>query len=233
MPSRQESQAEEGEGHVLVVPATSPPRRGWRRVLWLMDVLHRWAESGWSGTALFSWGTVQGSVMPGPTEGLYVPLSLADPRRAYRLAVFAAFGSIVGGILAWYIGAHLFSEVGMRVLEWMGMTEPRLDATRELVERYGWMLVAFSAIAPVSTKTACISAGVLKMPFPEFAIGITIGRVIRFAIVATILKFAGERLRQWILRRTGRTRIQPGLEEAFPVDRDVPQQASGFRPPLS
>jgi membrane protein YqaA with SNARE-associated domain len=171
--------------------------------------------------------------MPGPTEGLYLPLSLADPRRAYRLAVFAAAGSILGGMAAWYIGTHLFSEVGMRVLEWMGMTEPRLDATRELVEQYGWMLVAFSAIAPVSTKTACITAGVLKMPFPEFALGITIGRVIRFAIVGTVLKFAGERLRYWILRRTGRTRMQPGLEEEFPVDRDASQRASGFQRPLT
>ncbi len=225
MPSRQESQAEEGEGHVLIVPASNPPKRGWRRLLGLMDVLHRWAESGWSGTALFSWGAVQGSVMPGPTEGLYLPLSLADPRRAYKLAVFAAAGSIMGGMIAWYIGSHLFSELGMRVLEWMGMTEPRLATTRGLVEQYGWMLVAFSAIAPVSTKTACISAGVLKMPFPEFAIGITIGRVIRFAIVAAVLKFAGERLRTWILRRTGRTRVHAGTEEEFPVDHDVRQPA--------
>ncbi len=127
-------------------------------------------------------------------------------------------------MIAWYIGSHLFSELGMRVLEWMGMTEPRLDATRDLVKKYGWMLIAFSAIAPVSTKTACISAGVLNMPFPEFAIGITIGRVIRFAIVATVLKFAGERLRSWILRRTGRTRVHAGSEEEFPIDRDARQR---------
>lgn len=224
MPSRHESQAEEGEGHVLVVPTTGAPKRGWRRLLGLMNALYRWAESGWSGTAVVSWGILHGAVVPGPADGLLIPLSLADPRRAYKLAAFAAVGSILGGMVAWYIGSHLFSEVGLTVLSWLGMTEPRLEITRELVERYGWMLIAFSAIAPISTKTVCISAGVLKMSFPEFVIGITIGRVVRFAIVATVLQFAGERLRTWVLRRTGRTRVHHDAEEEFPVSREARQR---------
>ncbi|HUF29377.1 MAG TPA: VTT domain-containing protein, partial [Gemmatimonadaceae bacterium] len=191
----------------------------------VMNALHRWAESGWSGTAVLSWGVVQGSVMPGPTEGLLLPLSLADPRRTYKLTALAAIGSILGGMCAWYIGRHLFSEVGMTLLVWLGMTEPRLEVSRDLVERYGWMLIAFSAIAPISTKTVCITAGVLRMPFPEFVLGITIGRVIRFTIVALALKFAGQRLRAWILRRTGRTRVHHDTEEAFPVSLEERQRA--------
>src|SRR5690606_16674279 len=109
---------------------------------------------------------------------------------------------IIGGIGAWYIGSHLFAEVGTTVLGWLGMTEPRLETTRALVERYGWMVIAFSAIVPISTKTVCITAGVLLMPFPEFVVGISTGRIIRYTLIATILKFAGERLRSWLLRRS-------------------------------
>lgn len=202
---KHESQAEEGDGHVLIVPAASPPRRGWRRLLGVLNVLYRWAESGWSRTAVFSWGVVQGSVMPGPADGLVIPLTIADPRRAYNLAFVATIGSILGGIGAWYIGSHLFAEVGTTILGWVGMTEPRLELTRSLVDRYGWMVIAFSAIAPISTKTVCITAGVLSMPFPEFVTGIAIGRVIRYFAIATILKFAGERLRVWLNRRVGRS----------------------------
>ena len=196
-----ESQAEEGDGHVLVVPAASAPKTLLRRVLDVMNALYRWAESGWSKSAVFTWGVVQGAVVPGPADGLVIPLTIADPRRAYRLATFAIVGSIIGGIGAWYIGSHLFVEVGTVVLGWLGMTEPRLEYVRGLVEQYGWMVIAFSAIVPISTKTVCITAGVLSMPFPEFALGITIGRVIRYLTIATILKFAGERLRSWLLRR--------------------------------
>lgn len=198
---RKESQAEEGDGHVLIVPAISAPKNLLRRVLEVMNALYRWAESGWSKTAVLTWGILQGAVMPGPADGLVIPLTIADPRRAYRLAGFAIVGSIIGGMGAWFIGSHLFNEVGTTVLGWVGMTEPRLDVTRSLVQQYGWMLIAFSAIVPISTKTVCITAGVLSMPFPEFAIGIAIGRTVRFMTVATILKFAGERLRSWLLRR--------------------------------
>ena len=199
-----ESQAEQGDGHVLVVPAASAPRSLLGRLLDVMNALYRWAESGWSRTAVLTWGVIQGAVVPGPADGLVIPLTIADPRRAYRLAVFAMIGSIIGGIGAWYIGSHLFAEVGTTVLGWLGMTEPRLETTRALVERYGWMVIAFSAIVPISTKTVCITAGVLLMPFPEFVVGISIGRIIRYTIIATILKFAGERLRSWLLRRSPR-----------------------------
>jgi membrane protein YqaA with SNARE-associated domain len=201
MTRRFESQAEQGDGHVLVVPAASAPKSLLSRVLDVMNALYRWAESGWSRTAVFIWGVVQGAVVPGPADGLVIPLTIADPKRAYRLAAVAALGSIIGGMGAWYIGSHLFAEVGTVVLGWLGMTEPRLEVTRGLVERYGWMVIAFSAIVPISTKTVCITAGVLLMPFPEFVMGITIGRVIRYTLIATVLKFAGERLRTWLLRR--------------------------------
>ena len=67
-------------------------------------------------------------------------------------------------------------------------------------------VIAFSAIVPISTKTVCITAGVLGMPFPEFVTGIVIGRTVRYAVIATVLKFAGERLRDWLLRRAGNAR---------------------------
>lgn len=199
--TRNESQAEEGDGHVLVVPAVRAPKSLLRRILDVMNALYRWAESGWSKSAVFAWGVVQGSVVPGPADGLVIPLTIADPKRAYRLAAFAIVGSIIGGMGAWYIGSHLFAEVGTVVLGWLGMNEPRLASVQQLVEQYGWMVIAFSAIVPISTKTVCITAGVLSMPFPEFALGITIGRAIRYTLIATILKFAGERLRGWLMRR--------------------------------
>ena len=186
---------------MLVVPAANAPKSLLSRLLDVMNALYRWAESGWSRTAVLTWGIIQGAVVPGPADGLVIPLTIADPRRAYRLAVFAMIGSIIGGIGAWYIGSHLFAEVGTMVLGWLGMTEARLEVTRSLVERYGWMVIAFSAIVPISTKTVCITAGVLSMPFPEFVLGITVGRVTRYTLIATILKFAGERLRAWLLRR--------------------------------
>src|ERR671933_1764796 len=85
-----------------------PSHRGWRRVLRLVTTLHDWAESGWSRSATAAWGALQGSVVPGPADGLLIPLGLADPRRAYTLAIWALVGSCVGATGAYLLGAHAF-----------------------------------------------------------------------------------------------------------------------------
>src|SRR5919202_1459560 len=89
--------------------SSAPPApRAWRRVLRLVATLHDWAESGWSKSATAAWGALQGSVVPGPADGLLIPLGLADPRRAYTLAIWALVGSCVGATGAYLLGAHAF-----------------------------------------------------------------------------------------------------------------------------
>ena len=184
-------------------PAPSLAQRGWRRARRLVGVLHDWAESGWSRSAIAAWGVLQGSVVPGPADALLVPLGLADPRRAYTLALWATAGSIVGGVGAYLLGAHAFDAVGEALLAWVGIGAPHLEMSREIFDRYGGAIVAASAIFPISTKVMCIAAGVFGVPFSEFAVGIAAGRTIRFCAVATVLRFAGERLTRWIARKSG------------------------------
>ena len=187
-----------------------PPARGWRRVLRLLATLHDWAESGWSKSAVATWGTLQGSVVPGPADALLLPLGLADPRRVYTLAFWATVGSIAGGFGAYLLGAQAFDEIGETLLAWAGIGAPRLEMSRELFDRYGGMIVAASAIFPISTKVMCIAAGAFGVSLPEFAVGLTAGRAIRFFAVATMLRFAGERLVRWIARKGGPGEQTPG-----------------------
>lgn len=203
MTPRPESKLEQGDEHALVVPHSGAPPRGWRRVLHVLNRLYRWAESGWSSPAVFSWNLLQGSVMPGPADGMLIPLGLADPRRAYRLAAIATVGSVLGALIGWTIGTYLFTEVGTGVLRWIGITEPSIVRLQDYVDDHGWLVVAASAILPVSTKAVCITAGVLGMPLPNFLFGIIIGRSSRFVFVATVLRFAGRRFREWLQRKAG------------------------------
>ena len=148
-----------------------------------------------------AWGALQGSVVPGPADALLIPLGLADPPRAYTLAVWALVGSVVGGIGAYLLGAHAFDEIGHTLLVWIGVGAQELRASRELFERYGGAVVALSALLPVPTKMMCIAAGVFGVPFPEFAAGIAAGRAVRFLAVATALRYAGERMMRWVERK--------------------------------
>src|SRR4051812_47661341 len=85
--------------------------------------LHRWAESGWAGHAVATWSVMQGSVVPGPSEALLAPLAIADPPRAYGLALWATAGAFVGGCVAYAVGSTAFDTLGASILEWVGVSQ--------------------------------------------------------------------------------------------------------------
>ena len=164
-----------------------------------IGALHRWAESGWAGTATATWEVLQSSAVPGPSGAVFAPLALADPERAARLACWAVAGAVAGGCIAYLIGAQAFESLGHPLLSALGVTEPRLLSTAGMFARHGWFLVFVATISPLSTKLTCIAAGAFGLPIPQFLPALVVGRVIRFAVLTLLLRFAGER----IVRRMG------------------------------
>ena len=173
----------------------APRRRGLLRRL--ITTLHDWAESGWAGGATGAWGLLQGSVVPGPSDALLVPLGLADPPRAFTLATWATAGSTVGALIAFAIGALAFDTVGLWMLGLVGISPARVEAEHARFDAYGAWLVGLSAISPLPTKIVCIAAGAFGVPIPAFFIAILAGRSVRFFGIAAIVRFAGE----WIVER--------------------------------
>lgn len=171
--------------------------RGWRPrpLARSLSAMHVWAESGWSGSATATWEFLQSSIVPGPSGAVFVPLSLADPECAPRLARWATVGAVLGGFVAYAIGAHAFDSVGQPLLELLRVSPETLASSQELFRRHGWMLVALSAVSPLSAKLTCIAAGAFAVPVPQFVAAITLGRAARFAVLALVLRYAGERLR--------------------------------------
>jgi membrane protein YqaA with SNARE-associated domain len=159
--------------------------------------LHRYAESGWSGPATAGWTFAQGSMMPGPADALLVPFGLADPRRVYRLALWALAGSTLGGILAYTAGAYAFPEIVAPLLGLFGIDPTELASIRTLFARHGWMLVVVSSVSPFPSKLVSVSAGAFGIPFPVFALALAAGRAARFFTIAVLIQLAGERIARW------------------------------------
>ena len=150
-----------------------------------------------------AWNTLQGSVVPGPADALLAPLGLADPPRVWRLVTWAIVGSIVGGLIAFAIGQYAFDEVGAPVLRLFGVGPGELAVLDRQFQRNGWLFVIISSLTPISTKAVCIAAGAFGVPLPHFTLALLAGRGIRFLIVATLIRFAGERMNRWITRTMG------------------------------
>ena len=167
----------------------------------VIGALHRWAESGWSGTATAAWEVLQGSIMPGPSGAVFAPLAVSDPPRAPRLALWGTLGSIVGGCIAYLIGVTAFDGFGHAVLSMLGVSQATLASSEAMFERHGWLLVFTATISPLSTKIVCIAAGGFGLPFTTFFPALAVGRAIRFAALTVILRYAGERLQRRLAQR--------------------------------
>ena len=172
-------------------------------LLRLIAALHRWAESGWAGAATATWELFQSSIVPGPSGVVFVPLAIADPPRAPRLAVWGLAGAVVGGCIAYAIGAHAFDALGRPMLSAFGVGEARIAASEAAFARHGWWLVFASMISPLPAKLTSIAAGAFGLPLVQFVPALLIGRGIRFAVLTVLVRFAGERLEHRLLRRTG------------------------------
>lgn len=181
-----------------------PAGRVRRALLALVARLHRWAESGHAGKAVLTWNALQGSVVPGPSEALLLPLGLADPPKAPRLAVWAAAGAMLGGIAAYAIGRWAFEPVGEPLLALFGVGPARFAQLAGLFRERGALLVLLSTMSPLSTKLICIGAGALGLPFPAFAGALVVGRGARFAALGWLVRVAGHRMLATLERRLGR-----------------------------
>jgi membrane protein YqaA with SNARE-associated domain len=136
---------------------------------------------------------------------VFVPLALADPPRAPRLALWGLAGSIAGGCIAFLIGVHAFDELGRTILSTLGVSDARIASSEVLFERHGWLLVFASTVSPLSAKLTCIAAGAFGLPFAHFLPALIVGRALRFGLLVLVLRYAGERLTE---RLTKQARVE-------------------------
>ena len=167
--------------------------------------LHRLAEAGWAATAVGTWAFLQASVVPGPVDGVLVPLGLADPQRAWRFAWSALAGGTLGGIVAYTIGTLAFESVGRAILGWLGVATPEVEQFRALFSEKGLWLVLLSTLTPLPAKLVAIAAGAFGIPVLPFVATIVLGRGVRFGVVAAVVRYFGDRVERYIERRYGRT----------------------------
>lgn len=168
------------------------------RIASLYDRLHRLAEAGWAVTAIALYNLMQGSVLPGPADALFLPLGLADTPRVWRFAAAAVAGSVVGAMIAWGIGYFAFETVGLPVLGLVGFDAADVDRYRDVFEKHGWLLLFLSTVTPVSTKLISIAAGAFGLAFVPFVLVLAAGRAVRFAVMSLIVIYAGHRLQRWV-----------------------------------
>lgn len=176
------------------------------RSLRLFRTVERWANAGWATSVVFGWGLLQGAIVPGLADAVFLPLALARPQHAYRLALAAAAGNIAGSITLYWVGALAIADQSGSMASWLGVGAEDMSRMHELLDRYGWFAILASTLSPISAKLTSVASGAFDVPFASFALALSVGRLSRVLFIAYLVRHGGaRRLARWLKVPEGTT----------------------------
>lgn len=145
---------------------------------------------------------VESSVFPIPPDVLLIPMVLAAPHRAFRIAALCTVASVTGGLFGYWIGFGLFEQVGRPVLEFYGK-EAYFEEFATRYNAWGAWAVLIAGVTPFPYKVITILSGATGLNIWVFMIASAVARGLRFFLVAGLLWKFGPPMRDFIERRLG------------------------------
>ncbi len=140
---------------------------------------------------------IESSVFPIPPDVLIIPMVLAAPARAWRIALVATVASVIGGGLGYLIGAALFETLGRPLLEFYGQMDS-FEEFRQVYDEWGAWIVAGAGFTPFPYKVVTIASGVADLDPVTFMAASAVSRGARFFLVAALLWKFGPPIRIFI-----------------------------------
>ena len=167
---------------------------------WTLSLAARKSAEWW----LFFIAFVESSVFVVPAEALFVPMGLARPDRAYRYALIATVGSVLGGIAGWMLGYYAYELVARPVLEFYGTLDKfevlRTSSSRDAI----LLMLVTSGIAHLPPmKLVTILSGAAAIDIWLFIGSAILARGGKFFLLAWLLRRYGEPIRDFIEKRLG------------------------------
>lgn len=134
----------------------------------------------------------ESSFFPIPPDVMLAPMALAQPKKAFRLALLTTLFSVLGGMLGYGIGFFMFDAIS----PWLQETHywEKYLLAENWFKNWGFWAVFVAGFSPIPYKVFTIAAGALQMFFLPFVLASTVGRGARFFLVALLLAAGGEKL---------------------------------------
>ncbi len=152
--------------------------------------------------ALAAVSFVESSFFPIPPDALLIPMALAKPARAWRIALVCTVSSVVGGMFGYAIGYFAFEAIGRPMLELYGYGS-KFAEFRDWYNAWGAWAVFIAGLTPFPYKVITILSGVTALDLAVFTIASVLARGLRFYLVAALLWWFGEPIRIFIEKRLG------------------------------
>ena len=142
----------------------------------------------------------ESSFLPLPPDFLLVPMTLAQPRRAWLIAAVCTVTSVAGGYVGYAIGFFLFDALGRPLLEFYHAMD-KYEAFRSAFAQWGAWIIVIKGLTPIPFKLVTIASGAARFDLVAFTLASLVSRSLRFFLIAALLWRFGEPIRDFIERR--------------------------------
>ena len=145
---------------------------------------------------------VESSFFPIPPDIMLIPMILAMPNKAWRIAGVCTLASVFGAYLGYAIGYYFFELIAQPLLEFYGYLQ-KFNEFKQLYDTWGAWIVFGAGITPFPYKIITIASGVVQLNLAVFTVASIIARGLRFFLIAWLLKTYGEKMRLFIEKNLG------------------------------
>ena len=151
--------------------------------------------------ALFWVAFAESSVFPIPPDVMLIPMVVANRAKAWLYAAICTVGSVLGGIVGYAIGYFLYETRGP-VADQRSTASPRNSRpTVAAYNEWGLWIILIKGFTPIPYKLVTIASGAAAFDFWVFIAASIVTRGARFFLVAALLYWFGEPIREFIERR--------------------------------
>jgi membrane protein YqaA with SNARE-associated domain len=147
--------------------------------------------------ALFWISFAESSFFPIPPDVMLIPMVLARRAKAWFFASICTIGSVLGGILGYAIGYFLYETLGQWVIQVYGL-QAQFEAYRAAYNEWGLWIILIKGLTPIPYKIVTIASGAAAFDFWVFLAASVVKRGGRFFMVAGLLYWLGEPIREFI-----------------------------------
>ena len=146
---------------------------------------------------MYSMSFAESSFFPLPPDLMLIPMVLANRILAWKLAFWATFYSVIGGLLGYAIGFYLFSSFGQWIIDTYQLQNAFYRFQNDFQE-YGFWIIVLKGLTPIPYKLVTISSGVARFDLIQFVTASIIARSFRFYLLSTLLYFFGPIAKKYI-----------------------------------
>jgi membrane protein YqaA with SNARE-associated domain len=164
----------------------------------LMDWVLEWSKHPKAPWFLGGLSFAESSFFPNTPDIKLMPMVMAQPKKAWRLATITTVSSVLGGLACFAIGVW-FIDLIIPYLHEFGYWEA-YEKSQKWFAEWGFWAVLAAGFSPIPYKIFTIAAGAMSMAVAPFALASLVGRASRFFLVAALLYWGGPKF-ETTLRR--------------------------------